>query len=219
MNSRREAILTRLRLAPRATHFAEENFSVVDEIQYDAEERVRRLIALMQAQNTEIHEFGPGEWARGLLNIAKAKGLRNLCVAPETPTGAQIVSAAAELESTVVLEPYDRDIEEWKEDLFEAMDGSVTDVLAGIAHTGSLVLWPSRAEPRLMSLVPPVHFAVLQKSRIYNTFLEVIRVQDWRDPMPTNVVLISGPSKTADIEQTLVYGVHGPRQLIVILID
>jgi L-lactate dehydrogenase complex protein LldG len=43
--------------------------------------------------------------------------------------------------------------------------------------------------------------------------------QRWHERMPTNALLISGPSKTADIEQTLAYGVHGPKELIVLVIE
>jgi len=47
----------------------------------------------------------------------------------------------------------------------------------------------------------------------------LIRAQGWAERMPTNVVLVSGPSKTADIEQTLAYGVHGPKELIVLVVE
>ncbi len=78
-------------------------------------------------------------------------------------------------------------------------------------------MWSSIEEPRQMSLVPPIHIAVLQADKIYNTFLEVMQKENWAGGMPTNALLISGPSKTADIEFTLVFGVHGPKELIVII--
>ena len=46
-----------------------------------------------------------------------------------------------------------------------------------------------------------------------------MKAQNWSSGMPTNALLISGPSKTADIEQTLAYGVHGPKELIVLMIE
>jgi len=48
---------------------------------------------------------------------------------------------------------------------------------------------------------------------------QAIRALDWGNALPANALVISGPSKTADIEQTLAYGVHGPRRLVVLLVD
>jgi len=70
-----------------------------------------------------------------------------------------------------------------------------------------------------MSLVPPVHIALLKADHIHETFAQAMQVQQWADKMPTNALLVSGPSKTADIEQTLAYGIHGPRQLIVLILE
>ena len=103
--------------------------------------------------------------------------------------------------------------------LFNEVDASITSTRGGIAETGSLILWPNEDEPRLMSLVPPVHIAVLRASELYTTFHEAMKAQNWAAGMPTNALLISGPSKTADIEQTLAYGVHGPKELIVLIIE
>jgi len=91
-------------------------------------------------------------------------------------------------------------------------------VRSAIAETGSLVLWPSPAEPRLLSLVPPLHIALPRTAAIHETFAETIRDEGWALGMPANALLISGPSKTADIEQTLAYGVHGPKRLVVVLV-
>ena len=99
----------------------------------------------------------------------------------------------------------------------ENVDAGLTSTGGAIAETGSLWLWPTQDEPRLLSLVPPIHIAVLDADSIDNTFYELMTSQRWSTSMPTNALLISGPSKTADIEQTLAYGVHGPKELLVLV--
>jgi L-lactate dehydrogenase complex protein LldG len=98
------------------------------------------------------------------------------------------------------------------------VDAAVTTTLGGIAETGTLILWPDQNEPRMMSLVPPIHIAILEAGKLFNTFAEAVATMQWASSMPTNALLISGPSKSADIEQTLAYGVHGPKELVILLI-
>jgi L-lactate dehydrogenase complex protein LldG len=59
-----------------------------------------------------------------------------------------------------------------------------------------------------MSLASPLHILLLEKNRTCNTFWEAIGDLNWSAGMPTNALLISGPSKTAGIERKLSYGVH-----------
>ena len=99
------------------------------------------------------------------------------------------------------------------------MDVAITGTRCAIAETGSLVLWPDADEPRLMSLVPPVHIALLDAATLHPTFAHAIATENWAAGMPSNALLISGPSKTADIEQTLAYGIHGPSQLITLILE
>jgi len=103
--------------------------------------------------------------------------------------------------------------------MFHATPASLTAARSAIAETGTLILWPDEHEPRLMSLVPPVHIVLLDARAIYNTFFEAMTAENWKDGLPTNALLISGPSKTADIQQTLAYGAHGPKELIVLMIE
>ena len=77
---------------------------------------------------------------------------------------------------------------------------------------------PNGARPAL-SLVPPIHFALLDARHIHATFYDAIRAENWPAGLPTNALLISGPSKTADIQQTLAYGAHGPKELVVLMIE
>ena len=85
-------------------------------------------------------------------------------------------------------------IEDCKETLF-SVDAGLTQTMGAIAETGSLILKPDEQEPRLLSLVPPIHLAVLDSKRIYSTFSEAIRKEGWSRPMPTNVLLIQGLPK------------------------
>jgi len=101
-------------------------------------------------------------------------------------------------------------------DLF-SFDVGISSVQAGIAETGTLVLEADRERNRLVSLVPPVHIAILDASKIFNTLGETL-VALYRDGKVSQAItFISGPSRTADIELTLAIGVHGPQELFVII--
>ncbi len=113
---------------------------------------------------------------------------------------------------------YQEEIGHWKLSLFESVDAGITGTVGALAETGALALWPSVEEPRTLSLVPPLHIAIVKKSGIVSNFPELTEENQWNKGMPTNAILISGPSKTADIQQTLAYGAHGPSQLVVVVL-
>jgi L-lactate utilization protein LutC len=99
-------------------------------------------------------------------------------------------------------------------------DIGVTGALYGIALTGSLVVDSRRAGGRAASLLPPFHAAILRRGAIVPTpgalFRDLGRLLP--DGLPSNLVLITGPSKSADIELELTIGVHGPRELMIALL-
>ena len=96
-------------------------------------------------------------------------------------------------------------------------DLGVTGTAYGIALTGSLVVDSRRAGGRAASLLPPVHLALLPAAAILPTPGDLFRHLGERVPdgLGSNLVLITGPSRSADIELQLTVGVHGPRELLI----
>jgi len=94
----------------------------------------------------------------------------------------------------------------------------ITGVFCAIAETGTLVTVTGRDTPATLSLLPETHVAVVRKSRIVPGMEEAWRLvrEELREP-PRAVTFISGPSRTADIEQTVTLGAHGPYRVHVIL--
>jgi len=94
----------------------------------------------------------------------------------------------------------------------------ITSAEYALADTGTLVMLSSVEEARVISLLPPVHIAVVPRVRILTGLDELL----WMVPHPglstSSMVLITGPSRTADIEQILVRGVHGPGEVHVLVI-
>ncbi|HSE31860.1 MAG TPA: lactate utilization protein [Pyrinomonadaceae bacterium] len=99
------------------------------------------------------------------------------------------------------------------------IDIGITTAQAAIAETGTLVLDSSRERNRLISLVPPVHIAIVDASNIYSTLGETLSVLRTNNEISPVITFITGPSRTADIELTLAIGVHGPQELYVIISD
>jgi L-lactate dehydrogenase complex protein LldG len=185
----------------------------------DPSGRVERLKSLMEAMRAEVHRVPAGEWIPQLKALLRARGLRTLLYAPATPLGAALEEAWREdADGLPELVAYTEPIETFKERLF-VLDAAVTSAAGAVADTGALILRPGSAEPRLMSLVPPVHIAVLNAENVFPSLGDAMAEGRWAQDMPTNMLLISGPSKTADIELILAFGVHGPKELIVLIID
>ena len=186
---------------------------------YNRAEKIEKLKTLMEAMRTEVHVTDAQNWIYKLEEILKTRELKSLVYPPETTLGETLQSHwEKDAGGLPQLIPYETEIEDFKDRLF-SIDAGITTVAGAIADPGALILWPSDKEPRLMSLVPSIHIAVLEADKIFSTFLEVMQEEKWSTKMPTNVVLISGPSKTADIEMTLAFGVHGPKELIVLILD
>ncbi|HJT28946.1 MAG TPA: lactate utilization protein [Pyrinomonadaceae bacterium] len=95
-------------------------------------------------------------------------------------------------------------------------DVGISTAQVGIAETGTLVLDSACERHRLVSLVPPVHIAIVNASAIVETLSDALTLLQKKEISPA-ITFITGPSRTADIELTLAIGVHGPQELYVIV--
>ena len=100
-------------------------------------------------------------------------------------------------------------------DIF-GVDVGISTAQAGIAETGTLILDSACERHRLVSLVPPVHIAIINASAIVGTLADALTLLQQKEISPA-ITFITGPSRTADIELTLTIGVHGPQELYVIV--
>jgi L-lactate dehydrogenase complex protein LldG len=215
MPDARAEILAHLRAVTSAPPPASD-FSVVERKTWSPAARLERLRAAMTAVRTEFLDVTSDGWPEEIRAFLVAQGAMTVALGT-SPEGRRLAEACARAGAPRVLS-YDKAIEGLKATLFDDTDAGFTSVRSAIADTGSLVLWPSPEEPRLLSLVPPLHVALLSAATIGDTLLSVMRAEGWAKRLPPNALLISGPSKTADIEQTLAYGVHGPKRLVVAVV-
>lgn len=102
--------------------------------------------------------------------------------------------------------------------LCAAADVGITSADYALSDTGTLVMLSSPEEARAISLLPPSHIAVLPCSRLLTGLDELFALLPEPASARSSMVLITGPSRTADIEQILVRGVHGPGDISVVLV-
>lgn len=92
---------------------------------------------------------------------------------------------------------------------------------AGVAETGTLALVSGPDNPTTLNFLPETHIVVIEAGQIvgnYEAFWETLRATYGEGAMPRTVNFITGPSRSADIEQTLLLGAHGPRALHIIIV-
>jgi L-lactate dehydrogenase complex protein LldF len=103
------------------------------------------------------------------------------------------------------------------EDFDPLVKVGISGALAAIAETGTLVLPSGVGRAQFVSLTPEIHLVVLKASAIYQNLTQILNLREVREA--SAIALISGPSRTADIEMTLTIGVHGPRQVHVFCLE
>jgi len=99
-------------------------------------------------------------------------------------------------------------------------ESAVTPCAAAVAETGSLVMLSGPQTPTTLNLLPDNHIVIVNRSQVLRNFEDVWQqLRESDATLPRAVNLITGPSRTADIEQTMQLGAHGPRRVHIILVD
>lgn len=108
-----------------------------------------------------------------------------------------------------------------RKDALEACDAGITSCEALVAQTGSILVSSATCGGRSLSVLPPVHVVVATPGQVVGTLADALDLVRERHAgsMPSMFSFITGPSRTGDIERILVLGAHGPKELVVILVD
>jgi len=223
--SARDAILARLRTAaPGVAANAVSALDVRIDTHYltrraaaapDPHALARTMQAALAASHAQVWCATADAWPAQLAARLAEAGVKRLLL---DPARAESAALARALPDAVAPVPFDRPIDAWKAELFDTIDAGFTVARSGIAATGTVVLAPDAGTPRTVSLVPPLHIALVHAHTLHADLHAAVHAERWHAGMPTNVVLVSGPSKTSDIQQTLAYGAHGPRNLWVVIV-
>jgi L-lactate dehydrogenase complex protein LldG len=165
-----------------------------------------------------------------IANVEREFGtVARLAVADDVPEAVAVYLAAQNLPSEIVIAPHpelrampwgERPLLRLREGRAEGGDAvSVQQAFAAIAETGTLVLPSAPERPTTLNLLPDTAIVVLRAERVVGAYEEawdLVRAE--LGGMPRNVMLVTGPSRSADIEQALELGAHGPRRLHVVLV-
>ncbi len=97
---------------------------------------------------------------------------------------------------------------------------SITSAFAGVAETGTVMALSGPDHPTTLNILPETHVVVLRADRIVGAYEEAWdRLRQSGRDMPRTVMLITGPSRSGDIEQTIQLGAHGPKRLHLVIVD
>ncbi|BFG76435.1 lactate utilization protein [Paraburkholderia terrae] len=177
---------------------------------------VESMQAALAASHAEVFRATERSWPALIAQRLLDANVKRLLLDTSRAEGAALKQA---LPASVATRHYDQPIENWKAELFDTVDAGFTVARSGLASTGTLIVAPDAGSPRTMSLVPPLHIALVYAHSLHADLHAAMRAEHWQAGMPTNLVMISGPSKTSDIQQTLAYGAHGPRELWVVIVE
>lgn len=167
------------------------------------EARVTAFIRELQALGGMVQRVSAGDLNAALLAWLRERGINHIHAWADIPgVDMQALRAAG---ITVATEPD------------PSAQAGLTGALAGIAESGSLLIAGDGRHPLTASLLPPMHIAILPQSALVATLEEAMAIPEIRTAAAA--VLITGPSRTADIEMTLTIGVHGPGEEHVFLVD
>lgn len=230
MNSARERILRRLKITQRSLSDANPNShtdplsgSTAHQGEHQADARtagpsgqgLTQLLENLSQNRIEVVRGGQDQ-AEQLVSRLASQGLTRWLLGSSALADSfeSLIAGVPGTETTRFIENF----EVLKNHIFDKIDVGLSSAHAAIADTGTLLLRPDATEPRTLSLIPPVHVIVLNPHHIFGNLESCLAsIPDTALRQNSNTLFISSPSKTADIQQKLAYGAHGPKRVIVFL--
>jgi len=157
----------------------------------------------LQALGGKAQRVARASLAETVMALLRERGIESILAWDEISSLDQARLAAAGLKLVRTADPTVR--------------AGLTGAAAAVAQTGSLLLTSGKGRLLSASLLPETHIAIVEQARLIWSLEEALRLRDVRES--SAAILVTGPSRTADIEMTLTIGVHGPKELIVLIVE
>jgi len=177
------------------------------------EDPVTRFVREARLVQTSVEVTGRDRVAEAVVAALQAEGARRVAVAADV---APLRNEMAERLREAGIEAVRYEDVAPRRDELRTLDATVTGCLAAVAATGSIVT--GGPSGRGAALVAPVHVCVVERSRLFDGLLSLLRALPDLGAASA-VALQTGPSRTADIEKTLILGMHGPKAVHVVVVD
>ncbi|PAF41826.1 lactate utilization protein C [Helicobacter sp. 11S03491-1] len=204
--STKEFILKDVQVALEKNKITTNNRRYHDPYNDNFENMIAQYKSLQTANLADVYESDENNIQKDILKILLQYHAKKIIwtqdIIYEKPQGFEIIQ-------------YDKPIEEIRSELFSA-DTGIIKAKCAIANIGVLVLSTTQDSPRLASLLPMNCIVLLDKKTIFPNMPEVFDYLQ-KQGLPTNILLIAGASRTADIEGLTIFGVHGPQKVSIIL--
>ena len=219
----REKILKRLKEAHEREPAPRPPMPSLNEALWDREEMISGFTAEVIAQTGVVHRVAdlPAAICK-LTEIVKEEQISKIMTSADDIVALLDLATWGEQNDIEVMTPrVFEDRNSFKQAVFCEAEAGITGADYGIAESGTLVLAHGKDQPRLVSLAPITHIAILPIDRlrpVYEDAIAGLFDEDGRKT-PSQISFITGPSMTGDIQGVPFKGMHGPKRLFVILID
>jgi L-lactate utilization protein LutC len=183
-----------------------------------ADVTLERFLARAEKLGVKVHRCGPGQddVAAAVVEALRAEEARSAMVADDLGAEREAIVGAAERAGLQVV-PGEAP------EAAEPVDAGVSRAVFAVAETGSIGVVGNALQPRVATMLPPIHVALVDRATLYPSLDEagayLEKVMKPGDGAVRYASLVTGPSRTADVEKTLAVGVHGPRVVHLVLID
>lgn len=182
------------------------------------DDKVQEYIAWQVANKAIVIESSQESLAQDIYKALAESQAKNVLYNPNTDINPQSLKAL-DTQDSMQFVAYEKSVDEQRANLF-AFDTSIVQASCGVANLGVIGVASSVKAPRLSSLITRTCIALLKKQDVVENFYEgvqTLKAQGENGKLPTNMIFIAGPSRTADIELQTVFGVHGSVKSYIIL--
>lgn len=182
------------------------------------DDKVQEYIAWQVANKAIVIESSHESLAQDIYKALAESQAKNVLYNPNTDINPQSLKAL-DTQDSMQFVAYEKSVDEQRANLF-AFDTSIVQASCGVANLGVIGVASSVKAPRLSSLITRTCIALLKKQDVVENFYEgvqTLKAQGENGKLPTNMIFIAGPSRTADIELQTVFGVHGSVKSYIIL--
>ncbi|WP_104697965.1 MULTISPECIES: LutC/YkgG family protein [unclassified Helicobacter] len=173
------------------------------------QDKIKEYKRLQEANKAEVFDIQKDEISQILNEIFQRENISQTLIS---------ASLQKEIDISIPTLVYDTPMEIIKDKLF-SIECGILQADYGISNLGVITLTSNHNQPRLLSLITKHCIILLEKNKILSNLSEAITAikRNYPDVLPSNILFIAGPSRTADIELQVVFGVHGPQKVYVLL--